>query len=114
MSNKKALIFSYTVEISRQRAWQQMQSLARRRMNRANAQRNRDRKRVVVDILQAESDRLTTSNMELKNQNSEIRKVIDIVNQQLKKTGEQHRIQISPAITPTQKTEGRVACSASS
>jgi hypothetical protein len=72
-------------------------------MNRTNAQRNRDRKRMMVDILQAESDQLTKSNMELKNQNLGIRKVIDIVKQQLKKRGEQHSIQISPAMPQPKK-----------
>jgi hypothetical protein len=75
-------------------------------MNRTNAQRNRDRKRIMVYILEAESDRLTKSNMELKNQNSEIRKVIDTVKQQLKKRGEHHSIQISRlAIPPPTKRE---------
>jgi hypothetical protein len=94
------------------------QRTKRLEMSRTNAQRNRERKRVVVDILRAEGDRLTKSNMELKNQNSEIRKAIDIVKKQhqLKKRGEQHSIQISPAISPPkkQKVEMRVQPASSS
>ena len=57
----------------------EQQRRRRLQMNRANAQRNRDRKRIMIDMLQAEKDSLAASNAHLNQWNQELRSVIDAI-----------------------------------
>ena len=63
----------------------EQQRIKRLQMNRANAQRNRDRKRIMIDMLRSEKNQLIESNTVLKAHNEELRKAIEHVKLRLRK-----------------------------
>ena len=60
------------------------QRTKRLQMNRANAQRNRDRKRIMIDMLQSEKSQLTETNAALKKHNAELREAIKSIKLRLR------------------------------
>ena len=69
----------------------QQQKRRRLQMNRNNAQRNRDRKRIMIDMLQTEKTRLTTLNEKLQDKNKVINKHIDELKKNLESKSKQKK-----------------------
>ena len=62
----------------------EQQRTKRLQMNRANAQRNRDRKRIMIDMLQNEKSQLIETNAALKKQNAELGEAIKAIKLRLR------------------------------
>jgi hypothetical protein len=74
------------------------QKRRRLQVNRNNAQRNRDRKRIMIDILQTEKTQLTTLNEKLRNENEVFRTHIDELKKNLESKSKQKKVRTPESV----------------